>query len=142
MNDMEWGGVSTPVGTFASLKDLPEGDRQAVLDAIEKAKQAEGLDAVQFTSSLFLSYVADLQREYDAMRGADNQHLDAEALKKAVKSAHDVRDALELLQKERDKVDKLRKDIAGGVGAGSLDLDAARDEVGRRLACLRRASGG
>ena len=59
--------------------------------------------------------------------------------KKAVKSAKDVREALDHLKQERMKVDKLRKDIAGGVGGGCLDLDAARDEIGRRLACLRRA---
>ena len=32
--------------------------------------------------------------------------------------------------------------LAGTVGTGVLDLAAARDEIGRRLACLRRAGGG
>jgi hypothetical protein len=40
---------------------------------------------------------------------------------------------------ERDKVGKLRNQIAGTVGCGVLDLDAARAEIGRRLACLRNA---
>jgi multidrug efflux pump subunit AcrA (membrane-fusion protein) len=40
---------------------------------------------------------------------------------------------------ERDKVGKLRNQIAGTVGCGVLDLDAARVEIGRRLACLRDA---
>jgi hypothetical protein len=30
----------------------------------------------------------------------------------------------------------------GAAGAGTLDLDAARDEIGLRLACLRSAGGG
>jgi hypothetical protein len=40
---------------------------------------------------------------------------------------------------ERDKVDKLRNQISGTVGGRTLDLDAARVEIGRRLACLRDA---
>ncbi len=40
---------------------------------------------------------------------------------------------------ERDKVDKIRNQISGTVGERSLDLDAARVEIGRRLACLRDA---
>lgn len=50
--------------------------------------------------------------------------------------------ALHVLE-ERSKVDKLRKQVAGQVGAsGALDLGAARVEIGRRLACLRNAGGG
>jgi hypothetical protein len=33
-------------------------------------------------------------------------------------------------------------DRFGAAGAGVLDLDAARDEIGLRLACLRAAGGG
>ena len=44
---------------------------------------------------------------------------------------------------ERARVDKLRKQIAGRIGAGgALDFDGARAEIGRRLACLRDAGGG
>ncbi len=46
-----------------------------------------------------------------------------------------------LLMEERNKVDKLRKSVAGAVGAGALDFDTARDEIGRRLALLRDAGG-
>ncbi|SEN41333.1 hypothetical protein SAMN04489859_1006102 [Paracoccus alcaliphilus] len=68
--------------------------------------------------------------------------VDPARLKKAVETARTVREAVHLLMVERNRVDKLRKDIAGGVGGGGLDLDAARDEIGRRLACLRRAGTG
>lgn len=54
----------------------------------------------------------------------------------------DVRDALKLLIGERAGLEKLRRD-AGGLGADPVfDFDAARDEIGRRLACLRDAGGG
>ena len=67
----------------------------------------------------------------------------AESLDKAVKLARDLRAGAQLMIEERNRLDKLRKDAAAGVGAaGQLDLAAARDEIGRRLACLRRAGGG
>jgi hypothetical protein len=54
----------------------------------------------------------------------------------------DLKDALKLVLNERAAIDKLRKDY-GGIGNGpGLDLDAARDEIGRRLACLREAGSG
>ncbi|WP_143413135.1 hypothetical protein [Haematobacter genomosp. 1] len=43
---------------------------------------------------------------------------------------------------EREKIDKLRRQETGGTGGGALDLDAARDEIGRRLARLRDAGDG
>lgn len=48
---------------------------------------------------------------------------------------------IRLYMDERNKVDKLRKTLAGAVGAGELDFSAARDEIGRRLALLRDAGG-
>lgn len=144
MNDMEWSGADGPGGPLAAIETVPEGDREAVMGAIERAGRGAagvdgGVDGVGLVSSLFWSYVADLKRDFDDMRAGREVQLDADALKKAVRSARDVREALVLLKQERDKVDKLRSDIAGGVGGGCLDLDAARDEIGRRLACLRRA---
>jgi hypothetical protein len=50
--------------------------------------------------------------------------------------------AYERVMQERDKVGKLRTDIAGAVGRRTLDLDAARSEIGRRLACLRNGRPG
>ena len=59
----------------------------------------------------------------------------------AVKVAKDLRTGAALLIEERNRLDKLRKEAAGGVGVagGALDLAAARDEIGRRLACLRKS---
>lgn len=51
----------------------------------------------------------------------------------------EFRAALQTVLNERATVDKLRKQELGAVGAGTLDLATARDEIGRRLACLRDA---
>ena len=62
--------------------------------------------------------------------------------KAAVKVADEFAAAFERVMKERDKVGKLRNQIAGTVGGRALDMDAARVEIGRRLACLRNAGPG
>lgn len=53
-----------------------------------------------------------------------------------------LREAFSVVMQEREKIERLRLQVAGAVGAGQLDFDAARDEIGRRLACLRDAAGG
>lgn len=66
----------------------------------------------------------------------------------AQRALEKLRAALWLLVDERTRVDRLRNRVAGLVGGGEggggdgLDLDAARDEIGRRLAGLRAASEG
>lgn len=67
----------------------------------------------------------------------------------AEEAVQDLRAALWVMVDERARVDRIRSRIAGLVGGGGngnggdrLDLDAARDEIGRRLAGLRAASGG
>lgn len=96
-----------------------------------------GLEDVEIAARI----LRDCAEDFDLLR----QQLRAgelDGLKDAVKMARELRAATHLVLEERNKVDKLRKDIAGAVGASGLDLGAARDEIGRRLACLRRAGGG
>lgn len=62
--------------------------------------------------------------------------------KAAAQSVRDLKAAYFLVMDERGKVEKLRKQIAGAAGSGTLDLHDARDEIGRRLARLRDANGG
>jgi hypothetical protein len=57
--------------------------------------------------------------------------------KAAATAVRDLKSAYFLVMEERGKVEKLSKQAAGAVGTGSLDLSAARDEIGRRLALLR-----
>jgi hypothetical protein len=65
-----------------------------------------------------------------------------EASKATVQAVRDLKVAMELVHDERARVEKLRKHVVGAIGTGTLDLFAARDEIGRRLACLRDAAGG
>jgi hypothetical protein len=67
----------------------------------------------------------------------------------AQRSIRELRLALWMLVDERTRLDRLRNKVAGivedtggGGGERRLDLDAARDEIGRRLAGLRAASDG
>ena len=50
--------------------------------------------------------------------------------------------ALQSALDERTRVEKLRKQEAGVVNDYALDFDAARDEIGRRLARLRATGSG
>ncbi len=72
---------------------------------------------------------------------------DMQAAQRAIRA---LRLALWTLVDERTRVEKLRNKVAGLVADGEggsgrgrgLDLDAARDEIGRRLAGLRAAGDG
>ncbi|MBK4217839.1 permease [Paracoccus caeni] len=132
MNDMEWGASGDAEGPFLAGQQEAQPKRVAV-DPEEEMAVVHGL---------FWSYVQDFERHRGVMEARIDGAIEAEDLKAAVKAARDVRDAISLLFEERNRVEKLRREIAGGVGGGALDLDAARDEIGRRLACLRRAAGG
>lgn len=136
MNDMEWDRAGRPVGppVTATRAGCIAGSRGGVAPSDE--------DEIAVAQSLFWDYVKDLRRHQEELVSVQAAEIDPARLKKAVEAARTVRDAIQLLMVERNKVDKLRKDIAGGVAGGCLDLDAARDEIGRRLACLRRAGGG
>ena len=54
----------------------------------------------------------------------------------------EMRAFLQLVLEERARIAKLSKQEAGVVYDYALDFDAARSEIGRRLACLRDAGGG
>ena len=138
MNDMEWRGVVDPEGPYVARQDLVRADVKPVASA---AVEVDPNEAISVAEGLFWSYVKDLKRHEAALEARQSGTVDPAELKEAMQTAKVVREAVGLLMAERNRVDKLRKDIAGGVGGGSLDLDTARDEIGRRLACLRRAGG-
>lgn len=62
-----------------------------------------------------------------------------EQSKTAVQAIKDYKTALEWMLSERNRLERDRKTAFGVLGTSELDLGAARDEVGRRLACLRSA---
>ncbi|WP_149764313.1 permease [Paracoccus thiocyanatus] len=98
---------------------------------------APEVNVLEIADGLFRSYAAELNRLREKIEAGETGEL-----KESTRLVRDLRAATQMVLEERSKVDKLRKDAAAGVGAGALDLDAARDEIGRRLACLRRAEGG
>ncbi len=94
-------------------------------------------DVLEATEELYEMAVTELRRTIGAIRAGEFNEV--KAAQEAIRGLRAT--ALAVLQ-ERGKVDQLRKQIAGHVGAGgALDLDEARAEIGRRLACLRGAGG-
>ena len=91
---------------------------------------------LEVTETLLKDAAEDLAGALVAVRLGDLGEAKA-----AVLAVRDLKQAFYTLMEERTRVEKLRKQVAGDVGTGSLDLDAARDEIGRRLACLRDARG-
>ncbi|MCA8881872.1 MAG: hypothetical protein KDA73_18400 [Rhodobacteraceae bacterium] len=53
----------------------------------------------------------------------------------------ELKDALRTANQERERVESERRKQAGIAGEYAIDFDAARLEIGRRLACLRAAGG-
>lgn len=94
------------------------------------------IEDIEIAELLFRGCAEDLTRLQLKLRAGEVGEL-----KDAMKLARELRAATQMMLEERNKVEKLRKEIAGSVGDGCFDLDAARDEIGRRLACLRRAGG-
>lgn len=63
-------------------------------------------------------------------------------VKSVMLALRDLRVAFQMVIDERDRVEKYRKEESGIVHHYALDFDAARDEIGRRLARLRAAGAG
>lgn len=82
-----------------------------------------------------------LERLIRTVRALTNQ-LEAGEFKDLAETTKTVRDAgaaLQIAFRERENVEKLRRRDAGIVHDFAVDFDAARDEIGRRLDCLRAA---
>jgi hypothetical protein len=89
------------------------------------------------TEKFYELTVMELHRTINAISAGEFNEVKA-----AQTAIRELRATAVAVLQERGKVDQLRKQIAGHVGAGgALDLDAARAEIGRRLACLRGAGG-
>jgi tryptophanyl-tRNA synthetase len=59
----------------------------------------------------------------------------------AKKILEDLKQALRIATQERERLESERKKRDGIVHDYAIDFDAARSEIGRRLACLRTAGG-
>lgn len=108
-------------------------------------KMTMNFSAGDGTPEVLLRATEDLYREIAeelvvaARKVRDGETGEVNAAKQAVR---DLRDAFQMIMDERTRVDKLRKQVAGTIGDCALDFDAARVEIGRRLARLRDATGG
>lgn len=95
------------------------------------------VDLLAEVENLYRTTAEDLVRSVNAIKRGE-----FEEAKAATQSVRDLKTALAMVMDERGRVEKLRKQFTGAVGTGELDLHAARDEIGRRLACLRDAHTG
>jgi hypothetical protein len=94
-------------------------------------------DILLATEQMYQDAASDLSAAMAALREGRVGEVKAAML--AVK---DLKLAFQLVMDERTRVDKLRKQVAGVAGDCTHDFEAARDEIGRRLAKLRAAAGG
>ncbi len=94
------------------------------------------IDLTAETEALYQESAEELIRAIKAIRDGETDQIPH--AKAAVK---ELKGIFQTVMDERNRVEKLRKQVAGSVGAGTLDLQSARDEIGRRLALLRDASG-
>ncbi|NEX44748.1 hypothetical protein [Pseudotabrizicola algicola] len=105
----------------------------------------KAIDAEKTEAPQNLLWVAERQLERAVV--TFQQMIDAvetgrfDQLAEAKKVTDTLTGFVRLYMDERNKVEKLRKTLAGAVGTGELDFAAARDEIGRRLALLRDAGG-
>ena len=106
------------------------------MDIDDTAARAAGQDLLAEAEELFRTSAELLAARLRALREGR-----VEGLKETAQATRDLRAALQLALEERTRLEKLRRQDDGG-GAGALDLAAARDEIGRRRACLRGAADG
>ena len=89
---------------------------------------AEALELFDLASTILRKLLDEAQAE-----------ASAQTARELATYTKDVSGALKVLVTERQNAEKLRRDAGELAGGREFDLDAARDEIGRRLACLRDA---
>jgi hypothetical protein len=95
------------------------------------------VDLLEETQKLYQHTAQELMAAVNLIKEGNLDQVKAATI--AVK---ELRQALTWAMEERASFEKRNKGIAGAVGSDTLDLDAARDEIGRRLARLRDAERG
>jgi hypothetical protein len=94
-------------------------------------------DMLDLADTLYRQAALDVKTALEAIREGK-----FEAAKDGKLATRDLSVIAWEIIKGRMHVEKCRRQVAGIVGDGkTLDLDAARDEIGRRLALLRNARG-
>ncbi len=95
------------------------------------------VDLLAATEEMYREAAEDLVRAKQKLRAGQFDEVKA-----AVQAVKDLKTALHLVMEERARVEKLRRQVGGVAQDHMLDFDAARDEIGRRLARLRDAGDG
>ncbi len=103
---------------------------QAAKSTTDREDRTE-FDPVALAEKNFNRVLKALDALADELQGRDDA-----AVAKAAKLAGEARGAIQTIFNERQRIAKLEDDPARSNGA-DLDLDAARLEIGRRLALLR-----
>jgi len=107
---------------MALISTFGDGPPDECLAVAEELFKEAGLALAELTKKI-------RRHELDAARGAKS-------------ALTEVLAAYQLAMKERNRVADERRKDSGIVGDYAVDFDAARDEIGRRLACLRAAGDG
>ena len=94
------------------------------------------VDLLAFSEGLFKDAADELSRALEAVQAGE-----LATLRPATQLVKELKEAFKHVMDERIRIDRVRQQTAG-IASGTLDFDAARDEIGRRLACLRDAGGG
>lgn len=99
-------------------------------------EEAAPADLLAETEVLYREIAAELAAAMDRVRRGEIGEA-----KTAMQALKDLRAAFQMVMDERTRVEKLRKQATGLLRDHALDFEAARDEIGRRLARLREAGG-
>ncbi len=95
-------------------------------------KKQAGANPVALAEKNFARVLRELDELADELEAREG---DAPA--RAARLASEARGAIQAIFNERHRLAKLNEDT-GDLGAAELDLDAAKLEIGRRLALLRK----
>lgn len=96
----------------------------------DRDEAAEALELFDLASTILRKLLMEAQAEFSAASARD-----------LASTTKDISGALKTLVLERQHVERLRREAGEFAANGVLDLQAARDEIGLRLACLRDAGG-
>lgn len=97
---------------------------------------ADANEYLRIADGLFNRVVKELERQLQASETGDGNGECGLA-----KTSTELRKAMQTVFDERKRVEQSGKTAQQGGGGASLNLTEARDEIGRRLACLRDARG-
>ncbi|UWQ08989.1 permease [Aliiroseovarius crassostreae] len=93
---------------------------------------AEAMDYFEIANGLFNRVLNELERQ---LRASEEGMSEGEC--GLAKTSTELRKALQTVFDERKRLEQTSKTAGQGAAGTSLNLAQARDEIGRRLACLR-----